>query len=145
LVQIDPYPTLAAEQVKKHGRTVGTIHHLEYCFETSELAGDDFYLLALLKNRSLRLGLLGCRRQQGLYEHRRHSGIDAPEAHQRGHPHSASNRRPGLPLRGAHEEIPWEQRLFKPCPLTPPELLHPDKRAQHLEPLPSQVFFCKLF
>ena len=81
-MQIHPHPTLSAEQVKKHGRTVGTIHHLEYCLETSELPSDDSYLLALLKDGALRLGQLSCRRQQRLYENGRHGGIDAPEAHQ---------------------------------------------------------------
>jgi hypothetical protein len=58
LVQIHPHPTLAAEQIKKHGRTVSAIHHLDNCLETSELAGDDFYLLALLEDGALRLGQL---------------------------------------------------------------------------------------
>jgi hypothetical protein len=142
----DPYSdwALPPEQVEQHRRPLAPLRHVEHALEGGERAGDDAYLLALLVDRPVVLGLGGAR-PQGLDQRFRDRGDLPAEPDEARHPDSAAHRCPGQPLPRPHEEIPGEERLLDPSPAAVAQLLDADLGAEHIVALAAQVLLGHAF
>jgi hypothetical protein len=135
---------LPPEQVEQDGGTGLPLRHVKHPFEGGERASDDAYLLALLEDRAVVLGLGGAG-PQGLDQRLGHGGNLSAEAHEARDADGAPHRRPGQPLPRPHEQVPGEERLLDPGPAAVSQLLDADLGAEHLVALAPQMLLGHAF